>query len=201
MTAAPAQVVVLCGPSGAGKSRLARRLHEHEGWPVVRLDDFYKDGDDPSLPMLEPGLPDWDDPASWDRGHALTALTALCRDGQADLPTYDLAASAVVGHTTMRRGDSPVIVAEGIFAGQIIGDLARAGLLLDALCICHRRSVTFARRLVRDLREHRKPPAVLWRRGLLLRRRETEFVAAQIAMGARTARPHDAFAALTGGRR
>ena len=40
------RVIVLAGPSGAGKSRLAERL----GLPVLRLDDFYKSGGDPTLP-------------------------------------------------------------------------------------------------------------------------------------------------------
>ena len=58
----PARVLVLAGPSGAGKSRLARRLHAAHGWPIVQLDDFYRDGDDPALPMSpQAGLPDWDD--------------------------------------------------------------------------------------------------------------------------------------------
>ena len=35
-----ARMIVLAGPSGAGKSRLAERL----GLPVLRLDDFYKNG-------------------------------------------------------------------------------------------------------------------------------------------------------------
>ena len=44
----PASVIVLAGPSGAGKSRLAERI----GLPVLRLDDFYKSGDDPTLRVL-----------------------------------------------------------------------------------------------------------------------------------------------------
>jgi deoxyadenosine/deoxycytidine kinase len=34
-----ARVVVLAGPSGSGKSRLAERLRDRCGWPIVRLDD------------------------------------------------------------------------------------------------------------------------------------------------------------------
>ena len=82
----PARVVVLAGPSGAGKSRLAERL----GLPVLRLDDFYKDGDDPSLPRISDGpnagIVDWDHPASWLLDDALAALTALCREGRAQVP-------------------------------------------------------------------------------------------------------------------
>ena len=46
-----ARVIVLAGPSGAGKSRLAERV----GLPVLRLDDFYKNGDDPTLPGISRG--------------------------------------------------------------------------------------------------------------------------------------------------
>ena len=50
---------MLAGPSGAGKSRLADRL----GLPVLRLDDFYKSGGDPTLPVIthcaNAGLTDW----------------------------------------------------------------------------------------------------------------------------------------------
>ncbi|MEV5267167.1 uridine kinase, partial [Streptomyces werraensis] len=37
-----ARVVLLCGPSGSGKSLVSAR----SGLPVLRLDDFYKEGDD-----------------------------------------------------------------------------------------------------------------------------------------------------------
>ena len=76
-----AQVIVLAGPSGAGKSRLAERL----GLPVLRLDDFYKNGDDPTLPRItagaNAGIVDWDHPDSWLHDDAMAALDRLCRDG------------------------------------------------------------------------------------------------------------------------
>jgi len=85
----PERVVILAGPSGAGKSRLAARLHAAHGWPIVRLDDFYRDGDDPTLPMTELGatrLVDWDDPGSWDAAAAVRALSSLVQRGQAQVP-------------------------------------------------------------------------------------------------------------------
>ena len=63
------RVVILAGPSGSGKTRLAGRLHAEHGWPVVRLDDFYRDEDDPAMPRQEAlAMIDWDHPDSWDAG-------------------------------------------------------------------------------------------------------------------------------------
>ncbi|HTJ69053.1 MAG TPA: hypothetical protein VL551_16075, partial [Actinospica sp.] len=77
-----ARVIVVAGPSGSGKSRLCTRLREGHGVPVVNLDDFYKDGDDPTLPSLDLGggapIVDWDSPESWHREDALRALERLC---------------------------------------------------------------------------------------------------------------------------
>ena len=39
-----ARVVLIGGASGSGKSRIA----EQSGLPVLRLDDFYREGDDPA---------------------------------------------------------------------------------------------------------------------------------------------------------
>ena len=84
MSAPSARVLILCGPSGAGKSRLAERLSRAQGWPIVRLDDFYKDGDDPSLPLSPIGIPDWDDVAS---GYEALALALARREFPSRRPT------------------------------------------------------------------------------------------------------------------
>lgn len=159
-----ARVILLAGPSGAGKSHLA----EVVGLPVVRLDDFYRDGDDAAMPRSPLGIVDWDDPGSWDAGRAVAALEQLCTTGSADMPIYDIAADGTTGHRQVVTGGSPLVIAEGIFADQIVGELRTRGLLAAAICVRHHRLVTFARRFQRDLREHRKPPLTLLRRGLLL---------------------------------
>lgn len=70
-----AKVVLLAGPSGSGKSHIAGR----SGLPVFRLDDFYKDADDPTLPLsVELGIPDWDDVGAWHLDRAVAALATLC---------------------------------------------------------------------------------------------------------------------------
>ena len=191
-------MVVLAGPSGAGKSRLAERL----GLPVLRLDDFYKDGDDPSLPRItvgaNAGLVDWDDPASWHEQDALEALRRLCATGRCDVPVYEIAKNGRVGSRPVDLGGSPLFVAEGIFAPEVVATCREEGLLAAAYCITQHPLVTFWRRLTRDLREHRKPPLVLVRRGMALMRDQQRVVAHALRQGCRKATGDQAYAELAG---
>ncbi len=173
------QVIVVAGPSGSGKSRLCKRL----GLPTVNLDDFYKDGTDPTLPRLEMGVVDWDDPASWLRDDAVAAIEQLCRTGCADLPLYDIAHDGRTGQHVLDLGEADHFVAEGIFAHEIVRACRERGCLADAVCVRNHPVVTFWRRLTRDLRERRKPPLVLLRRGLHLMREEPQVVARAVAAG------------------
>ena len=192
-----AQVVVLAGPSGAGKSRLAERL----GLPVLRLDDFYKDGDDPSLPRItvgaNAGLVDWDDPASWHEQDALDALRELCTTGRCDVPVYEISQNGRVGSRPVDLDGSPLFVAEGIFAPEVVATCRDEGLLAAAYCITQHPLVTFWRRLTRDLREHRKPPLMLVRRGVALMRDQQRVVAHALRQGCRRATGDQAYAELT----
>lgn len=185
----PVQVIVIAGPSGSGKSRLSRRLR----LPVLNLDDFYRNGDDSSLPRLEMGVVDWDDPASWDHDDALRTMERLCRNGSADVPIYDIARDGRVGHHQLDLDGSDYFVAEGIFAQEVAKECAARGLLADAICVRHHRLVTFWRRLTRDLKERRKPPWVLVRRGLRLFRSEPAVVARAVRLGCAQMTPEQAY--------
>ncbi|HEU4512392.1 MAG TPA: ATP-binding protein [Nocardioidaceae bacterium] len=191
-----AQVIVLAGPSGSGKSRLSRRI----GLPVLNLDDFYKDGSDPSLPRVDLGhesIVDWDDPDSWLRDDAVAAVEALCRDGKADVPIYDLAHDGRVGHRVLDLDGAGFFVAEGIFAQEIVAGCRERGLLADAICVRNHRGVTFWRRLTRDLRERRKHPLVLLRRGLMLLRDEPRVVAHAVELGCTPMTSEEAYRHIT----
>ena len=135
MTERHARVVILAGPSGAGKSRLATRLQHAHGWPIVRLDDFYRDEDDPQMPRSEElGIIDWDHPDSWNREAALDALGLLVTEGRVETPVYDIGANRAVDRAVVTARPSDIILAEGIFAAENLKRVLRpAGTGADAV--------------------------------------------------------------------
>ena len=187
-------MVLLCGPSGSGKSLLAA----DSGLPVLRLDDFYKEGTDPTLPQVADSADiDWDNPLSWDANAALAAIGELCRTGGTTVPVYDIALNARTGTEALHIGRTPLFIAEGIFAAEIVGRCRELGVLADALCLSRGPVTTFRRRLLRDLREGRKSVPFLLRRGWRLMRTERSIVARQTALGAHPCDKDEALDRLT----
>ena len=160
-------MIVLAGPSGAGKSRLAERL----GLPVLRLDDFYKDGADPTLPRHLAGRER--------RPGRLGPPRLLAAGGRDRDPRRSSAARAAprcrstrsprtagAARRSLDLDGHRLFVAEGIFAQDVVPACAMPDCWPAAYCVRQHPMVTFWRRLTRDLRERRKPPLVLVRRGL-----------------------------------
>jgi uridine kinase len=190
------RVVVLAGPSGIGKSRLAAL----SGLPVLRLDDFYRSGDDPELPLIthgaNAGLVDWDDPGSWHAEQAVRAIEELACTGRTVAPVYDIARNGPSGTHEVSLGGASLFVAEGIFAQQIVGACREREVLAEAFCLRQHPLVTFWRRLTRDLREHRKPPLVLVRRGWALMRDQQRVITEAAALGCTVVSPKEADARI-----
>ncbi|WP_246012562.1 uridine kinase family protein [Myceligenerans xiligouense] len=172
--------MLLTGPSGSGKSSLTRRV----GIPVVELDDFYLDVDHPGLPHAF-GIVDWDDPASWDGTAALAALREIATTGRAELPVYDIPTSRRTGTHIFDAGGAPLVIAEGIFAAELVAACRAEGILADAICLARPRIVTFWFRLLRDVAESRKPLTTLLRRGAALYRDEPRLVGRWTRLGCR----------------
>src|SRR6478735_3059531 len=113
----PTRVVLLAGPSGSGKSSLAARTD----LPVLRLDDFYKEGDDPTLPLVAGSTDiDWDSALSWDADAAVAAILELCRTGRTTVPVYSIATSSRVDKEELDIGRTQLFIAEGIFAADVV---------------------------------------------------------------------------------
>lgn len=165
-------IILVAGPSGSGKSRLSVQT----GVPQIRLDDFYYDHDHPDLPTrtLSGGatIIDWDDVRTWNLEAAVTALVEVSRTGTALLPRYDISQSRATGTHTFDAGTSRAVICEGIFAIDLLAPLTAAGIATRAIWLDRPRWFNFVRRLQRDLRQRRKKPSVLLRRGLALLRQE-----------------------------
>ncbi|MFD0784333.1 ATP-binding protein [Micromonospora azadirachtae] len=164
---------------------------------MLCLDDFYKDGDDPTLPQRN-GQVDWESPQSWNAEAALEAIARLAREGRAEIPVYSIDADRQVSTRTFEITGSPLFVAEGIFAAEIVGECRRRGLLAGAYALRRPRGTTFFRRLARDLSEQRKAPRVLVRRGLALLRTEPAVLHRQTNLGAEAARGREVLHRVAG---
>ncbi|HWJ08291.1 MAG TPA: ATP-binding protein, partial [Nocardioides sp.] len=154
----------------------------------------------PDLPRIargrNAGLVDWDHPGTWHREDAMAALRSLCATGAADVPVYSISESRRTGTQHLDLGGATRFCAEGIFAAEIVAVCRAQGLLAASYCITQHPVRTFWRRLTRDLREHRKPPLVLVRRGLALAREQRQVVRRAVSVGCRVASGDRAFAEL-----
>ena len=77
------------------------------------------------------------------------------------------------------------MVAEGVFAAEIVAACRDRGILADAVVLHRAPWKNFVRRFARDLAERRKPPVTLWRRGRILMHDEPAMVATATAKGCR----------------
>ena len=189
-------IILLAGPSGSGKSHLTHMAD----LPELRLDDFYRDHHEAGLPVVR-DMVDWDDVASWNLPLAVEALKELATAGHTVAPHYDISQSRADGTHIVEVGDAAALVAEGIFALDLLEPCLRSGLNVLPIWLDRPRWFNFARRLVRDLQQHRKSPPVLVRRGLALCRAEPALRSRAIVMGFQPMsmrRARAAVASLTG---
>ena len=188
------RLVLVAGPSGSGKSRVVLA----SGLPQVRLDDFYHDHDHPGLPRTL-GIVDWDHPASWNGAAAVEALAELLATGRTDTPDYSIPESRKVGAKQLTiPDDAALVLAEGIFAIEALPLARSAGLDVTGIFIDRPGWLVAWYRLRRDLRQKRKPPWVLVRRGLALWRAQGELRRKAVTSGFEPVSYATAEALLTG---
>ncbi len=173
------RLVLVAGASGSGKSRLAHA----SGCLAFRLDDFYFDADHPGHVLTDYGIIDWDDVASWNAGAAVAALRSLLSTGEVEVPEYSISESRAIGRHTVTLGACDCVVAEGVFAIELLAHLRAAEMPATAIYLDRPGWLVFALRLRRDLAGHRKPPRVLLRRGWALWRSQPDLKRRAVAAG------------------
>ena len=103
-------IILLAGPSDSSKTSLLRRV----GAKRLKLDDFYRDGDEAGMPLVGGGITggagsgprgagsretsriDWDHPDSWDAERAMRAILDLCVVGWTEVSIYSIPGNAAV---------------------------------------------------------------------------------------------------------
>lgn len=81
----------------------------------------------------------------------MEALLALVTTGRSDVPVYDIPTSRRTGTTQLDVSGSRLVIAEGIFAAELVAACRAEGILADAICLRRPRLMTFWFRLLRDL--------------------------------------------------
>ncbi|MCW5951029.1 MAG: uridine kinase [Propionibacteriaceae bacterium] len=164
---------------------------------AFRLDDFYFDADHPGHVLTDYGIIDWDNVAAWDAEAAVAALDTLLATGEVEIPEYSISESRAVGRHTVTLGACDCVVAEGVFAIELLSHLRAAGLSATAIYLDRPGWLVFALRLRRDLAGHRKPPRVLLRRGWALWRAQPDLKHRAVAAGFRPLSMRRALAAIS----
>lgn len=175
-------LILLGGASGSGKSYLAHRF----GRPHLELDNFYREISEhtPATPLPQTGYGeiDWDHPGTWNCDKAVDALIELLETGQTQVPNYSISTSSYDGTRGIDLNGGPLL-SEGIFVSEILAPLQRLDVDVRAYYIEVSPLSTAVRRLVRDVRERRKPLGFLLKRGYALFRADREIRGRHLAAG------------------
>lgn len=89
------------------------------------------------MPRTSRGAVDWESPLSWNGQAAVRAIITLCTTSAVSRPVYSFSANRAVGTRRLRLDTAPMVVAEGLFAAEILDDLRECGFLAVAIVLAN----------------------------------------------------------------
>lgn len=120
-------LIAIAGGSCAGKSTFAAKLRQRikvaRGFeaPIIAMDDFFLDIDDPKLPRKPFGIPIYDRPKSYHINELQEKLWQLLFGHEILIPKYDLPNNKRTKETILVK-PAPIIILDGLFAILAIQD-------------------------------------------------------------------------------
>ena len=170
-------MIFVAGLSGSGKTVAADRSGVR---PVVPLDSYYHD-DHVVLPKWL-GRSDWEAIGAYDLDNATSAVLALARGVDVDVPVYDHHVNAKIAVQTTRAVGP--FVAEGVYAPDVYERVVAAGIAAALVLIDVPARTAFAARIRRDVGDRRMSPVWALVRSSRLVLRHASYRSAVVALGA-----------------
>lgn len=115
------RIILLAGPSGSGKTTTANILADAirgKGLQsfVISLDDFYKNADDPTYPLLPNGERDFETVEALNLRDIENTLVAISEGKEFSLPKFDFKKGCRVSETKHPKMQHGCVIIEGLHA-------------------------------------------------------------------------------------
>lgn len=162
------RLLLIAGPSGSGKTTSANLIRDSierggERAMVVSLDNFYRDGSDPSYPRHSDGSRDYECPNALHLEEVTETLRRITEGQPFVLPHYDFKTASRDGERTVGDMSHGCVIVEGLHAlAPVISDViggehcyrlfvsVSTNIVHGGERMLSGRNIRFIRRMVRD---------------------------------------------------
>lgn len=144
----PRILIAVAGGTCSGKTFFSQKIREYFGLDqvsILRLDDFFKDFLDPSLPHDGSGAPIFDVPNSYLSDEYVQDIAKLLSGTAIWSPLYDISQNRRLSSYGEALEPKRIIVAEGLFTIQFLRHLNPLKIYIDT-----RDDIRCSRRVARD---------------------------------------------------
>jgi uridine kinase len=118
-------LITISGGTRSGKSTFSKHLREvlminNVSVSLIGLDDYFRDFDDPLLPLTREGSRVFDLPQSYHEEEFVQHVLALLLGNAVNMPSYDKCTTMRVASIFTECLPATVLIAEGLFVGTLL---------------------------------------------------------------------------------